>query len=71
MIPSGTGRDLEKVQTHHLPGGSARTAARLPVAAVAALSVLALVLAAAIWAWSHYGTTIFFEMIAAGIAACF
>jgi hypothetical protein len=28
-------------------------------------------LAAAIALWAHYGTTVFFEMIAAGIAACF
>jgi hypothetical protein len=28
-------------------------------------------LAATIALWAHYGTAVFFEMIAAGIAACF
>ena len=35
----------------------------------AALGVLLLVAAAILWL--HYGTTVFFEMIASGFAACF
>jgi hypothetical protein len=35
----------------------------------AGLGALALCGAAALW--FHYGTTVFFEMIAAGISACF
>ncbi|MCP4617183.1 MAG: hypothetical protein GY844_12220 [Bradyrhizobium sp.] len=35
----------------------------------ATLGVLAVATAAALWI--QYGTTVFFEMIAAGIAACF
>jgi len=35
----------------------------------AVLGVLALVAAAGLWI--HYGSAVFFEMIAAGIAACF
>ena len=35
----------------------------------ASLGVLAVGGAAALW--FHYGTTVFFEMIAAGISACF
>ena len=31
----------------------------------------ALVLLGAVALWFHYGTTVFFEMIAAGISACF
>ena len=31
----------------------------------------ALVVTAALALWFHYGTTVFFEMIAAGISACF
>lgn len=31
----------------------------------------ALLLIAAVALWARYGTTVFFEMIAAGIAACF
>lgn len=29
------------------------------------------VLAGTVGLWAHYGTAVFFEMIAAGIAACF
>lgn len=32
---------------------------------------LALVLGGALLLWAHYGTAVFFEMVAAGIAACF
>jgi hypothetical protein len=46
-------------------------ARRVPVAVVAALAVAALLLAGASALWVHYGTTVFFETIAAGIAACF
>jgi hypothetical protein len=40
-----------------------------PLLVVAA--VVALLLAGTIALWVHYGTAVFFEMIAAGIAACF
>lgn len=32
---------------------------------------LALLLGGALLLWAHYGTAVFFEMVAAGIAACF
>ena len=35
------------------------------------IALLALVLLAALALWFRYGTTVFFEMIAAGFAACF
>lgn len=63
-------RALEKVQAHHSLA-SRPSGARVPVVLVVAVAVLASILGLAIWAWAHYGTTIFFEMIAAGIAACF
>jgi hypothetical protein len=34
-------------------------------------ALLAAALAAAVFLWARYGTTVFFEMIAAGIAYCF
>jgi hypothetical protein len=37
----------------------------------AAAGLGALVLLGALSLWFHYGTTVFFEMIAAGISACF
>ena len=33
--------------------------------------VLGLVFAATLALWAHFGTTVFYEMILAGIAACF
>ena len=45
---------------------------RLARALVAGGAVLGLVLLlAALVLWAHYGTAVFFEMIAAGFAACF
>ncbi len=38
---------------------------------ISAVSALALLAIAAVALWSHYGTTVFFETIRAGIAACF
>lgn len=32
---------------------------------------MAVVLGGALLLWAHYGTAVFFEMVAAGIAACF
>lgn len=45
-----------------------RTASRLLAAAGA---VFGLLFASAVALWIHYGTAVFFEMISAGIAACF
>jgi len=44
-------------------------AASVIVWSAAVLGVLAVLAASALWI--YYGTTVFFEMIAAGIAACF
>ncbi len=44
-------------------------AASVIVWSAAGIGALAVTAAAALWI--HYGTTVFFEMIAAGIAACF
>jgi hypothetical protein len=49
--------------------GSASRLTRGVVVGGAALGVI-LVLAAAVL-WLHYGSTVFFEMIASGFAACF
>ena len=43
--------------------------ARAVVAGAAGLGVVLLLAAAALWL--HYGTAVFFEMIASGFAACF
>ncbi len=40
-----------------------------PVLLIAA--VFGMLLAGTVALWAHYGTAVFFEMIAAGIATCF
>jgi hypothetical protein len=42
-----------------------------PVLLWGATSLLTIVLLATCALWVHYGTAVFFEMIAAGFAACF
>lgn len=51
------------------PATSQRGFASLIAAVSAAVGVLLLLGALVLWA--HYGTTVFFEMLASGIAACF
>lgn len=46
-------------------------ARRFPFAMVAGLTIAGALLIAASMLWASYGTAVFFEMIAAGIAACF
>ncbi|WP_024510139.1 hypothetical protein [Bradyrhizobium sp. ARR65] len=48
---------------------SARRTGRLVVVAGGAIAVLVLVAALALW--FRYGTAVFFETIAAGVAGCF
>jgi hypothetical protein len=59
---------LQILQSSPSDVGSARRAA---LALGAALSLGVVLLAGALLLWAYYGTAVFFEMIAAGIAACF
>jgi hypothetical protein len=55
-----------------MPDIAADTPRYAPRAAILAVAAVAGVLIAATLAlWTHYGTAVFFEIIAAGIAACF
>jgi hypothetical protein len=47
------------------------TVAPRRAAIVIAAGALGLVLAGTVALWAHYGTAIFFEMIRAGLVACF
>ncbi|MFH1344185.1 MAG: hypothetical protein ABIL01_23745 [Pseudomonadota bacterium] len=38
---------------------------------IGSAALVAMALAGALALWFHYGTTVFFEMIASGISACF
>ena len=48
-----------------------RSRAPRRAAIVLAAGALGLVLAGTVALWAHYGTAIFFEMIRAGLVACF
>ena len=63
---------VQPISTQHGMMAAARPQGRVVSAIVwgaAGLGALVVVGAAALW--FHYGTTVFFEMIAAGISACF
>jgi hypothetical protein len=60
---------LSTPQARHAELQPARKLARVVVAGGAALGVLLLLGALVLWA--HYGSAVFFEMIASGISACF
>jgi hypothetical protein len=52
--------------------GSLQPARRVaPAIVVGAAGLGAVVLIGALALWFHYGTAVFFEMIASGISACF
>lgn len=53
------------------PASAATPAPRASLALGATLGLAAVLLAAALLLWVRYGTAVFFETIAAGIAACF
>ena len=66
-------RMAQPISTHQKMMAAARSqgsrVASMIVWGAAAISALAVLGAAALW--FHYGTAVFFEMIAAGISACF
>jgi hypothetical protein len=49
---------------------SLRTGGR-PLMLAAAAGVAGMLIAAAASLWAYYGSTVFYEMIVAGLAACF
>jgi hypothetical protein len=51
-----------------MPDATTRLTLRPAVAVAAACAVL---LAGTVLLWAHYGTTVFFETIRAGMVACF
>jgi len=54
-----------------LPSPMRPASRRLPALAVAGAGLGAALLLGALVLWFHYGTAVFFEMIASGISACF
>jgi hypothetical protein len=63
---------IQPVSTHEGMMAETRPQGRVASAIVWTAAALgALVLLGALALWFHYGTAVFFEMIAAGISACF
>jgi hypothetical protein len=63
---------VQPVSTQQGLMASTRPQGRVAAAIVwTAAGLGALVLLGSLSLWFHYGTTVFFEMIAAGISACF
>ena len=62
----------QPISTQQQMPGVLRPARRLaPAMVVASVALGAAILLGALVLWFHYGTAVFFEMIASGIAACF
>jgi hypothetical protein len=62
----------QPISTQQQIPGALRPARRLaPAVAVAGVALGLAILLGTLVLWFHYGTAVFFEMIAAGIAACF
>lgn len=55
----------------NLPDSTSPTAPAVSRALLAAVGVAGLLVASTLVLWAHYGSAVFYEMIAAGIAACF
>lgn len=63
---------VQPISTQEEMRGTSRPARKLASAIVVAAAGLgAALLSCALVLWFHYGTAVFFEMIASGIAACF
>ncbi|HVY58675.1 MAG TPA: hypothetical protein VHA77_12560 [Xanthobacteraceae bacterium] len=54
-----------------MPDSASQTAPALSRGLLAAIGAAALLVASTLVLWAHYGSAVFYEMIAAGIAACF
>jgi uncharacterized membrane protein YphA (DoxX/SURF4 family) len=63
----------QPISTQQQMPGVLRPARRrlAPAMAVASVALGVAILLGALVLWFHYGTAVFFEMIASGIAACF
>jgi hypothetical protein len=59
----------QPLSSHDMP--SARRPAAPAVLLWGGVAMASIVLLAALALWFHYGTAVFFEMIAAGFTACF
>ena len=66
-------RMAQPISTQQEIHGATRPARMGVVQAIAAggASLALVILLGALGLWFHYGTTVFFEMVASGIAACF
>ncbi len=70
-MPKPMPQPLPQLADTRLSNDDALGGRRRPWAAMAAAFAVALLLGTTVVLWAHYGTTVFYEMILAGIAACF
>jgi hypothetical protein len=61
----------QPISTPQQMPGVLRPARLAPAVAVAGVALGVAILLGTLVLWFHYGTAVFFEMIASGIAACF
>jgi len=62
----------QPISTHHEPSSVFPAGRKVAAAIVAGLTGIgAVALVGALVLWFHYGTAVFFEMIAVGVSACF
>jgi len=54
-----------------VPEAATASALRMSRPLIVVAAAVGLLLAGTVALWAHYGTAVFFEMIAAGLAACF
>ena len=59
------------VSTQEMPSISPPTRHFAPAIVAVAAAVGAMILLGTVALWAHYGTAVFFEMIASGFSACF
>jgi hypothetical protein len=73
MIPTPVADEPDRSYVKAMPEDISIPDAVAPrrAAIVFAAGALGLVLAGTVALWAHYGTAIFFEMIRAGLVACF
>jgi hypothetical protein len=71
-ISHSDGRMVQPISTQQEIPGTLRPVRKVaPAVVVAAAGLGAVLLSGALVLWFHYGTAVFFEMIASGISACF
>jgi hypothetical protein len=69
---TGSSRMAQPISTpQQMPDGLPSARRAVPAVAVGAAGLGVVLMLGALVLWFHYGTAVFFEMIASGLSACF